>query len=61
MTKSDYDISRRTLLRGAGVTIALPWLESISAWGDEAKDKTTEPPVRMACLFAGNGFHSEEW
>ena len=52
MTKSDYDISRRTLLRGAGVTIALPWLESISAWGDEAKDKTTEPPVRMACLFA---------
>ena len=20
-----------------------------------------EPPVRFACLFAGNGFHSREW
>ena len=26
-------ISRRTFLRGAGVTMALPWLESIPVWG----------------------------
>ena len=26
-------ISRRTVLRGAGVTMALPWLESMNVWG----------------------------
>jgi hypothetical protein len=26
-------ISRRTVLRGAGVAMALPWLESINVWG----------------------------
>lgn len=57
-----YPMSRRTLLRGLGVTMALPWLESVSVWGDEtAKHKASQPPVRMACFFAGNGFHSKEW
>ena len=55
-------ISRRTFLRGAGVTMALPWLESAPVWGDEKpKHSASEPPVRFACLFAGNGFHSREW
>ena len=55
-------ISRRTFLRGAGVTMALPWLESAPVWGDEKpKNTASEPPVRFACLFAGNGFHSKEW
>lgn len=55
-------ISRRTFLRGAGVTMALPWLESSAVWGDEKpKNSASEPPVRLACLFAGNGFHSKEW
>ncbi|MEZ6055435.1 MAG: DUF1552 domain-containing protein [Planctomycetaceae bacterium] len=55
-------ITRRTLLRGIGVSMALPWLESLPAWGDDAtKEPTNEPPVRFACLFAGNGFHSQEW
>ena len=49
-------------LQGVGVSMALPWLESMSAWGDEtASSDAAQPPVRMACLFAGNGFHSEEW
>jgi hypothetical protein len=26
------EFSRRTLLRGAGVAMALPWLESIPVW-----------------------------
>jgi len=51
-------LSRRTFLRGLGVTMALPWLESIPVWGG---DKTNEPPVRFACLFSGNGFHKDEW
>lgn len=54
-------ISRRTFLRGAGVTMALPWLESTPVWGDEKGKGGSEPPVRFACLFSGNGFHSKEW
>ncbi len=41
--------------------MALPWLESVPVWGDEAAGASSEPPVRFACLFAGNGFHSNEW
>jgi hypothetical protein len=57
-----YPMSRRTMLRGLGVTMALPWLESLPVWGDEQpKHSASEPPVRLACLFSGNGFHSREW
>ncbi|GDY09129.1 MAG: DUF1552 domain-containing protein [Planctomycetota bacterium] len=58
-----HQFSRRTFLRGVGVTMALPWMESIAVWGDDAsKAKTaSEAPVRMAVLFSGNGFHSKEW
>jgi len=48
-------------LRGIGTTIALPWLESMSVWGGESSDDSSTPPVRLACLFAGNGFHSDQW
>ena len=51
-------LSRRTFLRGLGVTMALPWLESLPTFGQE---RAAQPPVRFACLFAGNGFHSREW
>src|SRR5882757_2710699 len=54
-------ISRRTFLRGVGVTMALPWLESTPVWGDEKTKGGSQPPVRFACLFSGNGFHSREW
>jgi hypothetical protein len=59
-----YPFSRRAFLRGVGVTMALPWLESLPVWGDERTTTVaggSEPPVRFACLFAGNGFHSKEW
>jgi Protein of unknown function (DUF1552) len=56
-------LSRRTFLRGIGVTMALPWLESQAVWGDDKPkhDPSSEPPVRFACLFSGNGFHRSEW
>lgn len=50
-------ISRRTVLRGAGVTIALPWLESMNVWaapGDLF-------PKRFAVLFMGNGVNEDHW
>jgi hypothetical protein len=52
--------SRRTLLRGVGVSMALPFFESMPAWADAPKS-TDVPPVRTAVLFSGNGFHSKEW
>jgi hypothetical protein len=55
-----HHFSRRTFLRGVGVSMALPWLESANVWGDEAK-RASEAPVRLAVVFAGNGFHSREW
>src|SRR5438270_11218395 len=60
---STHALSRRTFLRGIGVTMALPWLESFNVWGDEPRssDPSSEAPVRLAVLFAGNGFHSKEW
>src|SRR5215469_11045356 len=62
MTPISQPLSRRAFLRGVGVTMALPWLESIPVWGeDKPKHASSEPPVRFACLFAGNGFHSKEW
>lgn len=55
--------SRRAFLRGAGVSMALPWLESFNVWGVESKQErpSSEAPVRLAVLFSGNGFHSKEW
>jgi hypothetical protein len=58
-----HRFSRRSFLRGLGVTMALPWLESRNVWGDTpARNKpASEAPVRLAVLFSGNGFHSKEW
>ena len=56
-----YPLSRRAFLRGVGVTMALPWLESQSVWGDVAPGAASQPPVRLAVLFSGNGYHSREW
>jgi hypothetical protein len=61
MTRQRF--SRRTMLRGVGVTMALPWLESRSVWGDETSsaEPASEAPIRFAVFFSGNGFHSQEW
>ncbi|HEX3132009.1 MAG TPA: DUF1552 domain-containing protein [Planctomycetota bacterium] len=58
---SSFRISRRTMLTGLGVTMALPWMESL-AWSDEPKAVSNgDAPVRFAALFSGNGFHGKEW
>ncbi len=61
--KLTHQFSRRRFIRGLGVTMALPWMESRSVWGDEtpASRPASEAPVRFAALFSGNGFHSREW
>jgi len=58
-----HQFARRTFLRGVGVTMALPWLESMRVWGDErvAAQAGSAAPVRLCVTFSGNGFHSKEW
>ncbi len=55
--------SRRTMLRGLGVSMALPWMESLRVWGQEAGTTavTGQAPTRFAVLFSGNGFHKDHW
>jgi len=54
-------ISRRTVLRGAGVTLALPWLESIPVWGAEPAGAEGQFPQRFAALFMACGIHPDHW
>jgi len=63
-TRREYQLSRRTLLHGAGVAMALPWLESINVWGAEpaAIGLTAAGfPKRFAALFMANGINSDHW
>jgi hypothetical protein len=54
-------IDRRTMLRGAGVAMALPWLESLPVWGSQAAPGETVFPKRFATLFMGNGISPNHW
>lgn len=56
-------VSRRLFLRGVGVTMALPWLESLPVWGVEPL-KTGAPaacPKRFAALFMACGINGNHW
>src|SRR6266568_2838787 len=52
----DRKITRRKVLAGAGVTMALPWLESFPAFAEP-----TGFPKRFAVLFMGNGVNEDHW
>jgi hypothetical protein len=54
-------ITRRTVLRGVGVTMALPWLESLSSWTPVVKAAEAAFPQRFAVLFMGNGINGNHW
>jgi hypothetical protein len=56
-------LSRRVLLQGAGVVMALPWLESIPAWGATAADAkgSGAPPQRFVVQFMGTGISPGSW
>ena len=55
-------LSRRTLLKGLGVSLALPLLESMGAGRLVAGEAATAaPPVRMAFMYVPNGIHMETW
>src|SRR6266436_4391409 len=52
-------ISRRAVLRGAGVAVALPWLESLPVFGDPTGP--TVFPKRFGVMFMGNGINENNW
>src|SRR3954454_9829862 len=57
--KSVQGITRRRVLAGAGVTMALAWLESLPAFAASA---APEPfPKRFGVLFMGNGVNEDHW
>jgi hypothetical protein len=53
-------ISRRTLLRGAGVGLGLPWLEAMMP-AARAQSQAPKNPVRMAMLYMPNGVNVAHW
>jgi hypothetical protein len=58
-----HQFARRTFLRGVGVTMALPWLESLPVWGAPAiaSDAAAAFPKRFAVQFMGNGINATHW
>lgn len=59
MSNFQTKLSRRTVLRGLGVSLALPWLE---ATGTIAKAAVVAPaPTRMAFIFVPNGVVLDHW
>ncbi|QDU27071.1 hypothetical protein ETAA8_21550 [Anatilimnocola aggregata] len=51
--------SRRTFLRGLGVTVALPWMESIQSFA--ATGTNDGAPRRIGFVFMGNGVNVDHW
>jgi hypothetical protein len=53
-------ISRRTVLRGLGTSLALPWLDAMSPAIVRAA-AAKEAPLRMAFFYVPNGVHMPAW
>ena len=56
---SAHRIARRAVLRGVGVTMALPWLESFTAKAETTG--STAFPKRFGVVFLGNGVNEDHW
>ena len=56
-------LSRRIFLRGAGVAMGLPWLESLPVWGAaaEAPKAPSAAPKRFVVQFMGTGINPDHW
>lgn len=60
---SDNRVSRRVLLQGAGVSMTLPWLQSLPVWGEDAPSGMDAPefPSRFGVLFMACGVNPDHW
>ena len=48
--------TRRQFLRGAGVALSLPWMESVTKAA-----AAQGPPLRFACIYFSNGVDPQNW
>ncbi len=62
---SQTSLSRRTILKGLGTTMALPWLEAMlpgqGLISSASAAESAKSPVRMAFVFFPNGAIMEDW
>jgi hypothetical protein len=54
------ELSRRTFLRGAGLALGVPLLESLAPRRAFALPNAA-PPVRMSCMYFPNGMWEKDW
>jgi len=64
--EQNQKMDRRLWLRGSGVLMGLPWLESLRVWGDGWASgaevaEIAEYPKRLAILFMACGVHPTKW
>jgi hypothetical protein len=60
--RNPTDPTRRLFLRGAGVALALPWLESLPVLADTvAAARPAGPPLRLGIVFFSNGVEPAHW
>src|SRR5277367_3912183 len=53
--------SRRNFLRGAGVALALPWMESLPLFGAQEGAASNKPPLRFGFVYFSNGVETVDW
>ena len=56
-----FQLSRRTVLRGLGATLALPWLEAMGGAGKQAAAATTTPLPRVFFVYFPTGYRQGTW
>ena len=54
-------LSRRTFLRGTGVTLALPLLESMVPAGTALAATAAAPKTRLGCIYIPHGATMDKW
>jgi hypothetical protein len=54
-------LSRRTFLRGTGVTLALPLLESMVPARTALAQTAAQPKTRMGCIYIPHGATMDKW
>ena len=56
-----WHLTRRTLLRGAGAALALPWLEAMIPDAPVSAGERGRPPLRMMFLYHPLGAETTAW
>jgi hypothetical protein len=58
---NDLHVSRRTVLRGLGAVVALPWLETLQPRTAFGAPAPAVAPRRMAFVYVPNGVNMADW